>query len=93
MKPNHHANERKLNKQPTEAEGPPDAAHALHLQLGKASWSVRWDRAFAVQPGCGRLDVDVAYSAVEDVPMESGLKLGTVVCLDRSTWNGASREH
>lgn len=37
----------------------------------------------AVQSGCGRIDVDVAYAAVEDVPMELGLELGTVVGLDR----------
>ena len=32
----------------------------------------------AVQSGCGRLNVDVAYAAVEYVPVELGLELGTV---------------
>ena len=36
----------------------------------------------AVQTRCGRVDVDVADAAVEDVPVEGTLELGTIVRLD-----------
>ncbi len=35
-----------------------------------------------VEPWCGRLDVDVADAAVEEVPVEGALELGAVVGLD-----------
>ena len=47
----------------------------------------------AVEPRRGRLDVHVLDAAVEDVPVEGGLELGTVVGLDHLDPEGQLFEH
>jgi hypothetical protein len=47
----------------------------------------------AVEPRRGRLDVHVLDAAVEDVPVEGGLELGTVVGLDHLDPEGRLLEH
>jgi hypothetical protein len=45
---------------------------------------------FAVEPRCGRSDVDVADALVQDVPVEGGLELSAVVGLDTVGYRNCS---